>query len=249
MGQGVEAASPDERGPADGLGGRLRAERLRSGLTLRAAARQLGVSPAFVSQIENGKSQPSVATLYSLAQLLGTSIDALFQQAPPGEGGSPGRLAGRDAKRPAAAPGQAEQAGTADDPVSRSVLGSPAAAFGRSRGRSRLSIIRPAERPRIVMDSGVVWEQLARNTGDDLDFLEIIYPPHASSTTDNRMLQHAGFEFGCLIEGELEITVGFDTFMLRAGDSLGFDSALPHLFRNNGSRPARGIWVVRHARG
>ena len=29
------------------------------------------------------------------------------------------------------------------------------------------------------MDSGVVWEQLATNTGPDLDFIEIIYPPHS----------------------------------------------------------------------
>ena len=47
-------------------------------MTLRELARTLGVSASFVSQLENGKSQPSVATLYSLAQLLGVSIDRLF---------------------------------------------------------------------------------------------------------------------------------------------------------------------------
>ena len=41
-------------------------------------ARQLSVSPSFLSQMENGKSQPSVATLYSIAQVLGVSIDELF---------------------------------------------------------------------------------------------------------------------------------------------------------------------------
>ena len=38
------------------------------------------------------------------------------------------------------------------------------------------------------------------------------------------MLQHAGSEFGYLIEGELEITVGFEVFMLDAGEAFGFDS-------------------------
>ena len=40
------------------------------------------MSPSFVSQLENGKSQPSVATLYSLAQLLEVSIvqDAAYPQ-------------------------------------------------------------------------------------------------------------------------------------------------------------------------
>src|SRR4051794_39946776 len=61
-----------------GLGARLRHARQKSGMSLRELARQLGVSASFVSQLENGKSQPSVATLYSITQLLGLSIDELF---------------------------------------------------------------------------------------------------------------------------------------------------------------------------
>ena len=60
------------------LGVRLKRIREKSGMSLRAVARQLGVSASFLSQLENGKSQPSVATLYSLAQLLDVSIDELF---------------------------------------------------------------------------------------------------------------------------------------------------------------------------
>jgi transcriptional regulator with XRE-family HTH domain len=48
----------------ESLGSRLKGIRLKEGLTLRELARQANVSPSFVSQIENGKSQPSVATLY-----------------------------------------------------------------------------------------------------------------------------------------------------------------------------------------
>jgi uncharacterized cupin superfamily protein len=96
------------------------------------------------------------------------------------------------------------------------------------------------------MDSGVVWIQLATNTGTDLDFIEVIYPPHSTSTNDNRMLQHAGSEFGYLIEGQLEITVGFEVHTLDAGDAFGFDSSRPHLFANRTDRPARGVWYVRH---
>jgi uncharacterized cupin superfamily protein len=96
------------------------------------------------------------------------------------------------------------------------------------------------------MDSGVIWEQLANNTGTELDFIEVIYPPHSSSTNDQRMLQHAGYEYGYLLEGELEITVGFDVFTLRAGEALGFDSVMPHLLANKTDHVARGIWCVRH---
>ena len=51
------------RDPIEYLGPRLKEIRLKTGLSLREVARQLQVSPSFVSQIENGKSQPSVATL------------------------------------------------------------------------------------------------------------------------------------------------------------------------------------------
>lgn len=212
------------------LGARLRDERQKAGMSLRELARRLGVSPSFVSQIENGKSSPSVATLYSIAQVLGTSIDSLF---------------GHEATTTEAAPASSA-GGPQVTVVSRSALGSPADGFPTGRARSRLSVTRPDDRPRLVMDSEVVWEQLAGNTGRDLDFIEIIYPPHASSTTDQRMLQHAGFEYGYVLAGELEVTVGFETVRLAAGDSIGFDSAVPHLIRNVTDTEARGIWVVRH---
>ena len=95
------------------------------------------------------------------------------------------------------------------------------------------------------MDTGVVWEQLATNTAHQLDFIEIIYPP-ASSTNDERMLRHDGFEYGYLLEGELEVTFGFETFMLHAGEALGLNSSVPHLFRNLRHHPGPGIWFVHH---
>jgi transcriptional regulator with XRE-family HTH domain len=243
----------DDRGPAAepvvNLGARLKGVRQRSGMSLREVARQLGVSPSFVSQLENGKSQPSVATLYSLAQLLDVSIDQLFAADPDLDLDDaetavvlPVSTASRAPKEPRV-PAPPVAGATA---INRSQLGSVADAWPRDQVAARISVTRPGERVRLVMDSGVVWEQLATNTGTGLDFMEIIYPPHSTSTNDNRMLQHAGSEFGYLLEGELEITVGFEVFILRAGEALGFDSATPHLLSNKTDRPARGIWFVRH---
>ena len=64
--------------------------------------------------------------------------------------------------------------------------------------------------------------------------MEITYPAGSSSTSDDRMLRHDGFEYGYLLEGELEITLGFDVFTLRAGEAMGLNSSVPHLFRNRG---------------
>jgi transcriptional regulator with XRE-family HTH domain len=227
--------------PVVNLGARLKHHRQLSGLSLRELARQLGVSPSFVSQLENSKSQPSVATLYSISQLLDVSIDELFST---DELSPPAAQAGADAGTAGAVPLRA--AGGPDGLVNRSDLGSPADAWPNEKSLAKLCVTRPGARARLEMDSGVVWIQLATNTGPDLDFIEVIYPPHSTSTNDNRMLLHAGSEFGYMIEGQLEISVGFEVHTLDAGDAFGFDSSRPHLFANRTDRPARGIWYVRH---
>jgi transcriptional regulator with XRE-family HTH domain len=103
---GAVHTAVEQRAPAgdDTLGTRLRAERERSGLTLRELARRLEVSPSLVSQIETGKSQPSVRTLYAIVSELGISLDELFAPAdgPPDSGGvtlRPEPASGRRADR------------------------------------------------------------------------------------------------------------------------------------------------------
>ncbi|TFI42469.1 helix-turn-helix domain-containing protein [Rhodococcus sp. 1R11] len=61
----------------EGLGARLREARQRRGLSLRSLANALGVSASLVSQVEMGKTQPSVATLYAMASHLEVSLDDL----------------------------------------------------------------------------------------------------------------------------------------------------------------------------
>ncbi|MFH8249411.1 helix-turn-helix domain-containing protein [Microbacterium sp. B2969] len=60
------------------IGVRLRDARLARGLSVRGLAQSLGVSASLISQIETGKTQPSVSTLYSIVSALGISIDELL---------------------------------------------------------------------------------------------------------------------------------------------------------------------------
>lgn len=237
----ASVAVPEPGGAVDNLGGRLREVRMQSGLSLREVARQLGVSPSFISQMENGKSQPSVATLYSMAQLLNVSIDELFTRDShaPTSGPANGQTAqaGRDAK---------QSPERATDTVNRSDFTSPAEAWTHEGSPERLQILVPDQRPQLVMDSGVVWQQLASNSDRNLDFMEIVYPPGASSTNDGRMLRHQGMEYGYLLTGILQITHGFDTYTILPGQSMCLDPSVPHLLTNPGEVDARGIWVVHH---
>lgn len=60
------------------LGTRLAELRRKQGYTLRGLAAAAGVSPALLSQLENGTTDPSLATLRKLAGVFDTSIATLF---------------------------------------------------------------------------------------------------------------------------------------------------------------------------
>ena len=61
------------------------------------------------------------------------------------------------------------------------------------------------------------------------------YEPGADTGAD--AYSHEGEEGGFVIEGELLLSVGDKTELLRAGDAYLFDSRLPHRFRNVAQRP------------
>jgi transcriptional regulator with XRE-family HTH domain len=67
------------------IGGRLREERERRGISLRELARRVGVSPSLVSQIELDRVNPSVSTLYSLVTELGMTMSEVFGDSEPPE--------------------------------------------------------------------------------------------------------------------------------------------------------------------
>jgi transcriptional regulator with XRE-family HTH domain len=75
------------------LGANLRAHRKRLGLSAKSLARAVRVSPSLISQIENGKANPSVGTLYAIVNALELSLDEVFLEgdaAARTEGGSAG---------------------------------------------------------------------------------------------------------------------------------------------------------------
>jgi transcriptional regulator with XRE-family HTH domain len=66
------------------LGARIKGLRAERGIRQKELARQAGLTPSLVSQIESDKLTPSLHTLGRLAGALGISIGALFDQPPNG---------------------------------------------------------------------------------------------------------------------------------------------------------------------
>ena len=64
----------------DGLGARIRAARAARGISARELARKVDCSASMISQIELGRANPSVSTLYDISSALQISLDRLFSK-------------------------------------------------------------------------------------------------------------------------------------------------------------------------
>jgi transcriptional regulator with XRE-family HTH domain len=187
--------------PDSYIGRRLREERERRGLSLRKLAAELNISPSALSQIETGRSRPSVGTLYDIVSELDLSFDELFA---------------------------AEETGRASPPTPR-----------------ELKLVTRADERRVIeLESGVTWERLNPIGERDVEFLEVTYDVGGASSGGNTFVHHAGREYGLVLSGTLRVTVGFQAYELAPGDSICFDSAVPHRLETVGGEPAKAIWFV-----
>ena len=207
------------------VGTLIRRERQKQGLSLRELARRVRISASMLSQVENDRTRPSVSTIYAIATELGLSIDALLS-----EGGAALSEGG-------AATGGGMSAATG-------ARARPAPAAGPALSELACQLVQPEQRRKLELESGVTWELLSDLLPHLVDFMYVTYEPGGRSSSSGKLMQHTGTEFAFLLKGTLKIQVGFDEYVLKAGDALAFDSAEPHLLVNEGTEPAEGIWFV-----
>jgi transcriptional regulator with XRE-family HTH domain len=223
------------------LGARLREARKRRGIGLRELGRQTDCSASLISQIELGKIAPSVSTLYALTSSLGVSMDSLFvtDEAPPEgiapEESAPGRTQPDGGPLNGARPGEGQPPDGAGQAL-------PAAAAAAPASPEASLVRRRHSRPHISLQHGVRWERLNPLPELGAEFLEVTYVVGGGSRFDDQAVRHNGREYGLVLEGELTVQIGFESYVLQVGDSVAFDSTIPHRFWNSGDTPVRAIW-------
>jgi transcriptional regulator with XRE-family HTH domain len=111
-------------------------------------------------------------------------------------------------------------------------------------GEGGSPLVHPDERAAIDLDSGVRWEELTAEREDGIDFLHVTYEVGGASTPDRSLMRHHGREYGYVMSGTLGIQIGFKEYELRSGDSIAFESTIPHRLYNKGDQPVHGIWFV-----
>jgi transcriptional regulator with XRE-family HTH domain len=208
------------------VGVKLHMARLEQRLSLRDLATKAGVSASLLSQIESGKVVPSVASLFRVATALELPINTFF---PADEH----KLLQTHESIPKEAELTPKEIITEQGVVQYNEhYNMPA----------RGPIVHPQTRKVIEFMEGITWAHLTAEVVEGFEFIEIHY--NVGATTGPEMLHHIGKEFGLVLEGELQLDLGFDHHILKSGDSLIFDSAIPHRLTNIGQVPVRGIWCV-----
>lgn len=120
----------------------------------------------------------------------------------------------------------------------------PQAASGlNAQGPSEVRVVRRDRRKMLVWPGKdaktyLLTTDLQRKLEVILDIEE---PGHSSG---DEWYSHTGEEFGFVLEGRYEVTVGDQVFVLEAGDSIYYPSHLPHKVRVLGDRAAKTLWVI-----
>ena len=105
-------------------------------------------------------------------------------------------------------------------------------------------VVRPGSRFVIKLASGVTWERLTRDSDPGAEFLYVVYDVGSESCPEDSLVSHGGREYGYVISGHLGVRIGFDEYVLGAGDSISFDSSSPHRLWAIGDERVIAIWFV-----
>jgi transcriptional regulator with XRE-family HTH domain len=200
------------------LGSRLMDLRKKRQMSMRELAKRSGASTSFISQVETGKTNPTVAKLQNLATALGVPVNYFFDvhdEPPPATDGSTQRLVEPSPPPPP----------NGGVPIHSGVP---------------VDLVRKTTRATFELSEGVTWERLTPHGRDGIEFLEVVYDVGADS---GPLTSHFGEEFVLVFSGVLEVRFAFDTVVLESGDSLAFDSTVPHTVRSVGDVPMRAFWV------
>lgn len=105
---------------------------------------------------------------------------------------------------------------------------------------SDLYVVRAVKRKEVPVRSEGMRKELLSPPGSVLTGLLVHVDP-GGGTGDS--YSHAGYEFGLVKKGQVELTIDSVVYLLKAGDSFAFKSTLKHSFRNGGKERCEIIWI------
>jgi transcriptional regulator with XRE-family HTH domain len=176
---------------------KIREERLKRNLTLEQLSEKTGISKSFLSQVERGKLYPSIASLMKIGHEFGVSVVSLFSD---------------------------KNSGSNENGLSfPSPLGVETEVGGQIPYIRDIKIVRKNSRKKIGLPGSNVFYELC--TPDLKRKMEVLYlsaKPGDKSRTFH--IDPLGEKFCLVIKGTIEMHIGGEVHVLKAGDSIYYPS-------------------------
>jgi transcriptional regulator with XRE-family HTH domain len=104
------------------------------------------------------------------------------------------------------------------------------------------SIVRFSKGKRVSGTADVAVELLSAASSDKkIQPFRVVCQP---GTSREQLATHSGEEFGFVLQGQLKVTVGEETFVLEGGDSIHCQGLQPHSWRNEGDEVCVAIRAI-----
>jgi len=125
-------------------------------------------------------------------------------------------------------------------------LGIPVGKLFPNHEEARSPVVRKAERrdlsgvaPEAVGEA--VYELLTPDLNGTIEALWVVTPPgHDTSASP---FTHGGEEIGIVLSGKKDVYLNGQRHTLEAGDSITFDSTIPHWYKNDYDETCVAIWI------
>jgi transcriptional regulator with XRE-family HTH domain len=114
--------------------------------------------------------------------------------------------------------------------------------FETDAPKKSIAYIKAGHRPRAAFAHGILEDLGAGLTNQGVEPFVVTLEPHANSGP--HPIVHTGFEFVFCLQGEIAYQIEEHTYALRAGDSLLFESHLPHQWHNPAAQQSQAILVL-----
>jgi transcriptional regulator with XRE-family HTH domain/mannose-6-phosphate isomerase-like protein (cupin superfamily) len=197
------------------IGEKIRTMRLQNRMTLADLSERSGVSKSLLSMIERGRSVPTLTTFQKIADAFGIAVSSLFSD---DETAGPGHLIPANPQKP-----------------SFSVF--------RTNGSEskNFTVVHGTKRKKMMMPWGAYYEMLCPDLQHSMEFIYLSYPVDAKL---EEFYSHNGEECGVVLEGRFRGIIGEQEVVLEPGDSIYYDSSIPHRWENAGEIEVKAIWAI-----
>lgn len=104
-------------------------------------------------------------------------------------------------------------------------------------------VVKKKERKKIILpNSNITYELLCPDLTRKIEFLLVKIKPGECNYDDQ--ISHEGEECGLVLKGRLKVKWGSKEYILEEGDSIYFDSTVPHRYVNIGDKTAISVWAM-----